>query len=103
MPPLILSAHMKARVNVARGTLGGYSPSADVARIVQIRTSQVARGGKRATAAPLLYRQDGKFMNRTDGPDGALHDFKVKFTFGVAPLEQYRPAAGFLDRLGSAA
>jgi hypothetical protein len=28
-------------------------------------------------------------MNRTDGPDGALHDFEVKFTFGVEPLEQY--------------
>ena len=36
-----------------------------------------------------FYRQDGKFMIRTDGPDGTLHDFEAKFTFGVAPLEQY--------------
>jgi tetratricopeptide (TPR) repeat protein len=36
-----------------------------------------------------FHRQDGKFMIRTDGPDGALHDFEAKFTFGVAPLEQY--------------
>jgi Tfp pilus assembly protein PilF len=36
-----------------------------------------------------FYRKDDKFMIRTDGPDGALHDFEAKFTFGVAPLEQY--------------
>jgi len=34
-------------------------------------------------------RKDGKFMVRTDGPDGALQDYEVKFTFGVSPLEQY--------------
>jgi tetratricopeptide (TPR) repeat protein len=34
-------------------------------------------------------RRDGKFMVRTDGPDGALADYEVKFVFGVAPLEQY--------------
>src|SRR5271165_1640658 len=34
-------------------------------------------------------RKDGKFMVRTDGPDGALQDYEVKFTFGVTPLEQY--------------
>jgi len=36
-----------------------------------------------------FFRRDGKFMIRTDGPDGALHDFETKFTFGVAPLQQY--------------
>jgi hypothetical protein len=36
-------------------------------------------------------------------PTARSTTFKVKFTFGVAPLEQYRPAAGFLDRLGLAA
>jgi hypothetical protein len=36
-----------------------------------------------------FYRKDGKFMVRTDGPDGALQDYEAKFTFGVAPLEQY--------------
>ena len=32
---------------------------------------------------------DGKFMVSTDGPDGAIHDYQVKFTFGVSPLQQY--------------
>ncbi len=28
-------------------------------------------------------------MVRTDGPDGQLHDYEVKYTFGVDPLQQY--------------
>jgi tetratricopeptide (TPR) repeat protein len=36
-----------------------------------------------------FYRRDGKFMVRTDGPDGALHDYEVAYTFGVHPLQQY--------------
>ena len=39
--------------------------------------------------ATTFYRKDGKFMVRTDGPDGALQDYEAKFTFGVSPLEQY--------------
>ncbi|MFO0829326.1 MAG: tetratricopeptide repeat protein [Phycisphaerales bacterium] len=34
-------------------------------------------------------KKDGKFFVRTDGPDGALTDYEVKFTFGVRPLQQY--------------
>ena len=34
-------------------------------------------------------------MVRTDGPDGALHDYEVTYTFGVAPLQQY--LVGFPD------
>ena len=34
-------------------------------------------------------RRDGKFFVRTDGPDGKPGEFEVKFTFGVAPLQQY--------------
>ena len=28
-------------------------------------------------------------MVRTDGPDGKLADFEIKYTFGVSPLQQY--------------
>jgi Flp pilus assembly protein TadD len=34
-------------------------------------------------------RRDDKWVVRTDGPDGQLADFEVKYTFGVAPLQQY--------------
>jgi predicted CXXCH cytochrome family protein len=36
-----------------------------------------------------FFRQDGKFMVRTDGSDGKLADFEVKNTFGIAPVQQY--------------
>src|SRR5438309_9307782 len=36
-----------------------------------------------------FFRQDGKFFVETDGPDGKLATFEVKYTFGVDPLQQY--------------
>jgi predicted CXXCH cytochrome family protein len=36
-----------------------------------------------------FFRRDGKFMVETDGPDGNLADFEIKYTFGVDPLQQY--------------
>src|SRR5208283_4304600 len=41
---------------------------------------------------------------RTDGPDGAMHDYPIAYTFGVAPLQQYLIAmpGGRLQALGIA-
>lgn len=36
-----------------------------------------------------FYKKDEKFMVRTDGPDGKLRDYEIKYTFGVYPLQQY--------------
>ncbi len=36
-----------------------------------------------------FFRKDGRFFVNTDGPDGQLADFEVKYTFGVTPLQQY--------------
>jgi len=36
-----------------------------------------------------FFKRDGKFMVRTDGPDGKLADYEIKYTFGVWPLQQY--------------
>ena len=36
-----------------------------------------------------MFRQDKKFMVRTEGPDGEMGDFQVKYVFGVTPLQQY--------------
>jgi len=36
-----------------------------------------------------FFRRDGTFWVRTDGADGTLQDFAVKYTFGVSPLQQY--------------
>ena len=36
-----------------------------------------------------FFRRDGKFLVETDGPDGKLATFEVKYTFGIDPLHQY--------------
>jgi predicted CXXCH cytochrome family protein len=36
-----------------------------------------------------FFRQDEKYLVETDGPDGKLATFEVKYTFGVDPLQQY--------------
>jgi tetratricopeptide (TPR) repeat protein len=69
-------------------------------------TSQHARAMQHATADTVrgnfedakftfdgvtssFFRRDDKYFVRTDGPDGKLADFEVKYTFGVEPLQQY--------------
>lgn len=70
------------------------------------KDSQHARAMQHATAATVLgdfagakfryagvessfFRRDGKFFVRTDGADGKLADFEIKYTFGLEPLQQY--------------
>ena len=36
-----------------------------------------------------FFREQGKFLVETDGPDGKLATFEVKYTFGISPLQQY--------------
>jgi Flp pilus assembly protein TadD len=36
-----------------------------------------------------FFRRGGQFFVNTDGPDGAPHDYRIAYTFGVAPLQQY--------------
>jgi tetratricopeptide (TPR) repeat protein len=36
-----------------------------------------------------FFRRDDKFYVNTDGPDGKLKDYEIKYTFGVKPLQQY--------------
>ncbi len=65
------------------------------ARAMQHATAETVRGDfndatftfDRVTSR--FFRRDGKFFVRTDGPDGKLADFEVKYTFGLEPLQQY--------------
>ena len=54
--------------------------------------------------ASIFFRSGSKFMVRTDGPDGALHNYEIEYTFGVYPLQQYLIAmpGGRLQALGIA-
>jgi predicted CXXCH cytochrome family protein len=36
-----------------------------------------------------FFRKNGKYLVETDGPDGRLATFEVKYTFGIYPLQQY--------------
>ena len=36
-----------------------------------------------------FYRKDADYFVRTDGPDGALRDYRIAYTFGWYPLQQY--------------
>ena len=49
-------------------------------------------------------RAGDKFLVRTEGPDGGLHDYEIVYTFGVYPLQQYLIAfpGGRLQALGIA-
>lgn len=44
-----------------------------------------------------LFREGERFMVHTEGPDGKMADFEIKYVFGLEPLQQYMvefPAAG---------
>jgi tetratricopeptide (TPR) repeat protein len=52
-----------------------------------------------------MFRRDEQFWIHTEGPDGEMADFEVKFVFGVSPLQQYmvefdRPADAAANELG---
>ncbi len=36
-----------------------------------------------------FFKRDGNFFVNTDGRDGKLTDYEIKYTFGVYPLQQY--------------
>ncbi|MFK7769812.1 MAG: tetratricopeptide repeat protein [Mariniblastus sp.] len=52
-----------------------------------------------------VFRNAEKFMVNTEGPDGEMQDFEVKYVFGVRPLQQYmveleRPADAKENEIG---
>jgi predicted CXXCH cytochrome family protein len=36
-----------------------------------------------------FFKREGKFIARTEGPNGTLEDYEIRFTFGIEPLQQY--------------
>ncbi|SEQ16732.1 doubled CXXCH domain-containing protein [Hyunsoonleella jejuensis] len=36
-----------------------------------------------------FYKKEGDFYVNTEGRDGEYHDYKIEYTFGVEPLQQY--------------
>ncbi len=44
---------------------------------------------KKSATETVFSKQGGKFVVRTEGPDGKPADFPVKYAFGLYPLQQY--------------
>lgn len=44
---------------------------------------------KSAGQTSTFFTRDGAYFVNTDGPDGRLADYAIKYTFGVTPLQQY--------------
>jgi predicted CXXCH cytochrome family protein len=42
-----------------------------------------------AGVTSTFFKRDGSFFVNTDGPDGKLADFQIRYAFGVSPLQQY--------------
>ncbi len=36
-----------------------------------------------------FFKNEEKFFVNTEGPDGKLYDYEIKYTFGIEPLQQY--------------
>ena len=36
-----------------------------------------------------FFTKEGEYWVNTEGPDGELHDYRIAYTFGVEPLQQY--------------
>ena len=62
---------------------------------MQPATSETVRGNfndvrvSHRGVTSRFFKRDEKFFVNTEGPDGKPGDFEVKYTFGVAPLQQY--------------
>ncbi|HEY7141578.1 MAG TPA: tetratricopeptide repeat protein [Methylomirabilota bacterium] len=69
--------------------------ASDHARAMQPATDQTVLGSfdqARVThrgVTSTFFRRDGKFLVRTEGPDGKPGEFEIAYTFGVDPLQQY--------------
>ena len=44
---------------------------------------------ERLGASWRFFRRDGQYYVNAEGPDGENHDYEIKYTFGVDPLQQY--------------
>jgi len=80
------------------------------ARAMQDATEQTVLGDfgdasfRHAGITSRFFRRDGRYFVRTDGEDGKLADFEIKYTFGIEPLQQYliELPGGRLQALGIA-
>jgi predicted CXXCH cytochrome family protein len=69
----------------ARTTLWQWQKAAETTVLGDFADAKLEHFG----VTTSFFRDGDKFMVGTDGPDGALHDYPIAYTFGVYPLQQY--------------
>ena len=70
-------------------TASHHSQAMQVAESGRVRGDFANAEVTYAGVTSTFFRRSGGFWVRTDGADGRLQDFQVKYTFGVSPLQQY--------------
>ena len=64
-------------------------------RAMQVATRESILGNfenarfRHAGVTSRFFHRNGRYYVNTDGPDGQLADFEIRYTFGVEPLQQY--------------
>lgn len=64
---------------------GAMKHAADSTVLGDFNNARFTDGG----VTTRFSRRDGQFVVNTEGPDGKLHDYVIKYTFGLYPLQQY--------------
>jgi len=74
--------------------------ASDTTVLGDFNNARFAHGGMTST----FFKQDGKYLVRTEGADGKPGEFEIAYTFGVEPLQQYLVpvSGGRLQPLGIA-
>jgi predicted CXXCH cytochrome family protein len=103
----VCSAKAEAHTDAPATFIGAQACSGcHAAETERWKTSHHALAMQKATVATVLgdfanatlthhgvttdFSRDGeKFVVRTEGPDGAPHDYEIAYTFGIYPLQQY--------------
>jgi predicted CXXCH cytochrome family protein len=96
-PPAAVDAHFvgSERCMVCHEQAAVAWSGSQHARAMQHATAATVRGDFGGTrfswdgVTSSFFRRDDRFFVRTDGPEGRLADFEVKYTFGSEPLQQY--------------
>ncbi len=70
---------------MGRTTIGRWTYATDKTVVADFNDTKFEYQG----VTTRFFRRDGKFMVNTEGPDGKFHDYEIKYTFGVRPLQQY--------------
>ncbi|TWT78533.1 hypothetical protein Pla123a_13260 [Posidoniimonas polymericola] len=64
-------------------------------RAMELATDEAVLGDftdavyERRGVTTRFFRDGDRYMVNTEGPDGENHDYEIKYTFGLTPLQQY--------------